>query len=232
MNRRHPAVAILALVACTSSTTPATEQRAAADPIEATPAQPSRCNAKVADAAAAIALAEDAKRQAGFADVHEVDGPKARVSEGFLLSPMIPPQWPPVDCKVLFYVSKDEVVVGDSVHTHRDWVAVRIAVQLDTGAVALEVLEDVPVLGGWLPSGGGGTLEPARQQWVFEAVANSSTAEVASDVEAYRTWLRSEEYVAVALYAWHREFFDAVVAGDEDIMRDVQAHFADWRANE
>src|SRR5690606_19640746 len=112
-------------------------------------------------------LAETTKRAAGFADVHSVDGPKALISEGFALSPMVPRTWPASDCTVVFYVFRAELYLADSAHVYRDPIVAGIALRLDSGDIHMVPISNAPG-SGVLPHGGGGTLEPRLQQWVFD----------------------------------------------------------------
>lgn len=191
------------------------------------PAQPSTrgCNTTVTGARTAIMLAERAKRAGGFPGQHEVEGPKALVEKGFLLSPMVPSQWPPTDCTIVFYVSETKVFVANSVHVFRAPVAARITIELDTGQTTLTEIEDAPGLGGELFHGGGGSVTAAHQEWVFDAVASSSLASPSPRaISRYKSWLQSEEYVAAALFVWHRDFFDFVVGEDEELLRQVEVN--------
>lgn len=228
------ALAVLISSACTTTSEPgepATNASSANTNAkhEATEPPASRsCNTGVADAQAAIDLAAQAKRAANFPDEHEVDGPKALAAEGYRLSPMFPPQWPPTDCAVIFYVFEVAQYVANNVHNRRGPVAARVTVRLDTQATELARLDNVPGLGGELPYGGGGAFPDDRQQWVFDAVASSTIPKPPLDLVLYKEWLSAEEYVAAAVFVWHREFFDVVVGGDEDILREVEANTRTW----
>ncbi len=220
-----------ALAACTATSDRA-ERGAAGKQASAPPEHEgadghpiARCNEVVANAEKAVELAEEAKRAAGFPDEREDEGPKALVSEGFLISPMIPSQWPPSsDCSVVFYVFEAKLFVADSTHDRRDAVVARITLRLDDGEVDLDRV-DGPGLGGELPYGGGGSFAPDLQQWIFDAVATTAVPQsLPAEARAYRKWLRAEEYVAAALFVWHRDFFEFVVDGDEEVRRQVEVH--------
>lgn len=186
-------------------------------------AEPKRCNDAVVDAAAAIELAESARRSAGFLDMGEVESPKKMITAGFLISPMVPSRWPASDCMLSFYVFKAEVYADNSVYFYRHPVTARIDIRLDTGAVDVVNLGDGPGAGGRILYPGM-LPRPDQQQWIFDVVVTSTVPESPGALTVYREWLHAEEFVAAALYVWHREFFEFVVRGDADIMREVEAN--------
>ena len=188
----------------------------------AIPPAPQPCKLAVPDAAAAVELAEQAKRAAGFPDIHRVDGPKTLTAEGFYLSPMVPLQWPSSQCSVIFYISEIHFFLADSPHIWCESVGAQITLQLDTGKYSLSGIEHAPSLGGSLIHGGGSPLAADLQQWVFEAVATSTVPVPSKEIEHYKKWLKAEEQVASTLLVWHRAFFDFVVSDDPDIMRVVK----------
>lgn len=227
---RQMAILGTLFVACTPTAKPnshrepaPSDKRAPSDP----PAS-QRCNLEVPDASAAIELAAEAKRAAGFPDAHDVSGAKTLAAEGFLLSPMFPPQWPASDCAVVFYVSETQLYLGGASHVMRNAVTARVTVRLDTGKSEVTTLEHAPSLGGSLRHGGG-VLRPDRQEWVFDAVAHSTVPEFADEVMSYQNWLREEKYAAAALFVWHRAFFDFVVQEDAFLVKQAEANIRTWR---
>jgi hypothetical protein len=153
----------------------------------------------------------------------DVESEKPMLTVGFFLSPMVPSQWPPSRCAVSFYVSKAGYYADNSVYHLRHPVAARVDVQLDTGAVRVVTLTNGPNHGGMIPRGGG-QLRPDQQQWIFDAVATATVSEAPAELAYYHEWLATEEFVAAALYAWHREFFDFVVGDDVEIVRQAEAN--------
>ncbi|NVB37440.1 hypothetical protein G6O69_06325 [Pseudenhygromyxa sp. WMMC2535] len=225
MVHRHLAISVFLAAACTSGD----RAQPKASPVEVTEVEqpeempPKACNAAVPRPNTAIALAEEAKRAGGYPDQHEVDGPKAMVEEGFLLSPMVPTEWPPRNCTVVFYVSETRILQADSVHVMRSPVAARITVELDTGETSLTKIEDGPGFGGELAFGGGGPFAAKEQMWVFVAVTTSTESSPSpEELSRYKRWLEYEVYVAAALFRWHHEFFGLVAGADREFLERVE----------
>jgi hypothetical protein len=189
-----------------------------------------RCNKAVADADAAIRLAEHAKRAAGYPDDFSVLDEHV-VERGFRLSPMVPLAWPEANCAVLFYVYEETSRVVADLSIYRGPLIARITVKLHDGGVVTTSIEDE---GLGLPSGhlstfGAGSLEPRFQQPVFDVIVGAADPRAHEAFERYRDWLRQERFVATAIYVWHREFFDAVVGDDTQIRDSAKSRSGPWR---